>query len=79
MDKCLLCKSNNVEKIPLNATNKDGIFRDYRNEVTRSASVNRYYPDTYLCLDCGYLMRKLDSEALDTYKTDMGFFIDKED
>ncbi|EGD49584.1 hypothetical protein Cpap_4022 [Ruminiclostridium papyrosolvens DSM 2782] len=75
MHECLFCKGNSVEKLP-NSTTKDGIIRDYRNEIEMRASSNYYCPDTYLCLDCGYLMKKLSKDVLEKYKVDMKFFID---
>ncbi len=76
MNECLLCKGNSIEKLPVDSTTKDGIFRDYRNDIERRASSNYYYPDTYICLDCGYIMKKLNKDALEKYKADMKFFID---
>lgn len=73
--KCIMCQSKNVEKTTIN--NKDGISRHFKNVNERKESINCYIPYTYLCLDCGYIMKILDNESLEKYKADKDFFIDK--
>jgi hypothetical protein len=70
-----MCYGKNVEKTPIN--NSDRISRDYKNDNERRESINYYTPDTYLCLNCGYVMKILNNEALEKYKNDKDFFTDK--
>lgn len=77
MYKCPFCGSENTELL----STSDGLFRKcVRNGVDgmESCTVERRinYPFAEeLCLDCGYVFKKMDDEVLKDYIEDKPYFV----
>ena len=67
MKYCSLCGGSNVDKLPFegNSRNSNNTAIEYINNDLKQKGTLYYYPDTYLCIDCGNVMKVLEKNALE--------------